>query len=196
MGQITTTRNLVAIKVVRHAGQSPASRLFTQSFIQVQIKENIKAPRHWTLCGEFTGDGLIPRTSNAENVSSWWRHHVNYWFLWGESLRTPLKSRFGGALVMFLLSACCANGRVFCDLRRLYAHVRHFNEFCLYRVEREVTRDVNIKGIFMPKDSLIGINITGCHMNPDVWPEPEVFNPDRYVVSYTANFIHPILNLH
>ena len=34
----------------------PASRLFTQSFIQTQIKENIKAPRHWPLRGEFTGD--------------------------------------------------------------------------------------------------------------------------------------------
>ena len=41
--------------------KSPASRLFTnrlftQPFIQAQIKENIKAPRHWPLCGEFTGD--------------------------------------------------------------------------------------------------------------------------------------------
>ena len=27
--------------------KSPASRLFTQAFIQEQIKENIKAPRHW-----------------------------------------------------------------------------------------------------------------------------------------------------
>ena len=26
--------------------------MFTQSFIQTQIKENIKAPRHWPLCGE------------------------------------------------------------------------------------------------------------------------------------------------
>ena len=25
-------------------------------------KENIKAPRHWPLCGEFMGDRLIPRT--------------------------------------------------------------------------------------------------------------------------------------
>ena len=33
--------------------KSPASRLFTQSFIQVQIKEYIKAPRHWPLYGEF-----------------------------------------------------------------------------------------------------------------------------------------------
>ena len=32
---------------------SPASRLFTQSFIQADITENIKAPRHWPLCGDF-----------------------------------------------------------------------------------------------------------------------------------------------
>ena len=29
--------------------KSPASRLFNQPFIQVQIKGNIKAPRHWPL---------------------------------------------------------------------------------------------------------------------------------------------------
>ena len=47
-------------------------------FIQTQIKENIKAPRHWPLCGEFTGTGEFPaqRVSYAENVSIWWRHHV------------------------------------------------------------------------------------------------------------------------
>ena len=57
--------------------KSPASRLFTQSFIQTQIKENIKAPRHWPLCGEFTGTGEFPAqmASYAENVSIWWRHH-------------------------------------------------------------------------------------------------------------------------
>ena len=41
--------------------KSPASPLFTQSFIQAQIKENIKALRHWPLCEEFTGDWWIPR---------------------------------------------------------------------------------------------------------------------------------------
>ena len=25
------------------------------------FKENIKAPRHWPLCGEFTGDWWIPQ---------------------------------------------------------------------------------------------------------------------------------------
>ena len=40
----------------------------TQTFIQVQVKENIKAPRHWSLCGEFIGDRWIPAqmVSNAE----------------------------------------------------------------------------------------------------------------------------------
>ena len=28
----------------------------------MQLKENIKAPRHWPLCGEFTGDRWMPRT--------------------------------------------------------------------------------------------------------------------------------------
>ena len=42
--------------------KSPASRLFTEPFIPVQIKENIKAPRHWYLWGESIGDRWIPRT--------------------------------------------------------------------------------------------------------------------------------------
>ena len=41
-------------------------------------QRNIKAPRHWPLCGEFTGTGEFPaqRASYAENGSIWWRHHV------------------------------------------------------------------------------------------------------------------------
>ena len=48
---------------VRLRPKSPALPLFTQPFIQAQIKENIKAPCHWPLCGEFTGDRWIPRTN-------------------------------------------------------------------------------------------------------------------------------------
>ena len=55
------------------ASQITSCRLFTQPFMQAPVKVNIKASRHWPLWGEFT----IPaqRTSNAENVSIWWRHH-------------------------------------------------------------------------------------------------------------------------
>ena len=39
--------------------------------MQMQIKENLKAPRHWSLCGKFTGRRWIPaqKTSNPENGS-------------------------------------------------------------------------------------------------------------------------------
>ena len=43
--------------------KSPASRLFTQPFIQMQINDNIKAHRYWPLCREFTGDRWIPCTN-------------------------------------------------------------------------------------------------------------------------------------
>ena len=50
----------------------------TQSFIQAQIKENIKAPRHWPFAGNSPVAVEFPTqmASNAENVSIWWRHHA------------------------------------------------------------------------------------------------------------------------
>ena len=55
------------------ASQITSLTVFTQSFIRAQIKENIKAPRHWPVCGEVTGTGEFPAqwASNAENVSIW-----------------------------------------------------------------------------------------------------------------------------
>ena len=38
-------------------------------FIQTQIKENITAPRHCPLRGEFTGEFPAQMASNAENAS-------------------------------------------------------------------------------------------------------------------------------
>ena len=66
---------------------APASRLYTRSFVQTQIKENIKAPRRWPLCVEITGTGEFPTqmASDAENVSIWWRHHVMAYCLMASS---------------------------------------------------------------------------------------------------------------
>ena len=44
------------------ASQITSLTIVTQPLIQAQIKENTKAPRHWPLWGEFTGDRRIPRT--------------------------------------------------------------------------------------------------------------------------------------
>ena len=63
---------------VRLRPKSPTSRLFTQPFVQAHIKENIKAPHRWPVWGvpPVTGGFPTQRTSNVENVSIWWRHHV------------------------------------------------------------------------------------------------------------------------
>ena len=62
---------------VRWRLRSPASRLFAHTFVQTHVKENIKAPRHWPLWWDSTGDRWFPLTvSEAVNVSIWWRHHV------------------------------------------------------------------------------------------------------------------------
>ena len=44
--------------------KSPASRLFIQLLIQAEIKENFKAPRHWSLWREFTSDRWISHTKD------------------------------------------------------------------------------------------------------------------------------------
>ena len=57
--------------------KSPASRLFTQPFVQTQIKK-IPATRHWGFCewnSPLTSEFSTQRASDAENVSIWWRHH-------------------------------------------------------------------------------------------------------------------------
>ena len=61
--------------------KSPASPLFVQLLVQMQIKENTKAPHHWPLCGEFTGEFPAQKASNAENVSIWWRYHDDDYIL-------------------------------------------------------------------------------------------------------------------
>ena len=53
--------------------KSPASQMFIQPFVQPKIKEDIKAPPHWPVTGEFPAQ----RASNTEHFSIWWRHHAN-----------------------------------------------------------------------------------------------------------------------
>ena len=41
-----------------------ASQIANVSFVQTQIKENIKAPRHWSLWGVLNRGRWIPRTKD------------------------------------------------------------------------------------------------------------------------------------
>ena len=84
--------------------KSPASPLFTQPFIQEQIKENIKAPRHLRL----------QMASNAENASIWWRHHGHYISIaWGKSV-PPSLCRFWSLIFFDLINYIPQNRCMFC----------------------------------------------------------------------------------
>ena len=60
--------------------KSPAFGLFSQLFVQAEIKEHIKAPVYWLCEGNppvTVTSGFPSQTvSDAENVSIRWRHHV------------------------------------------------------------------------------------------------------------------------
>ena len=61
------------------ASQITSLTIVYSTVIQAPIKENIKAPRHWPLCGTSPGpvNSTTQRAGNAENVSIWWRHHAS-----------------------------------------------------------------------------------------------------------------------
>ena len=50
---------------------STPEQTFTQPFIQVLIKDNIKVPCHWPLCA---GNSPVTGEFPAEKISIWWRH--------------------------------------------------------------------------------------------------------------------------
>ena len=93
MGQITATRNLVAIKVVRHAGQllwrcngrngvsnhQPHDCLLNRLF-RHRSKKTSKLRVNGLCAGNspVTGEFLAQMAITAENVSISWRHHDWY----------------------------------------------------------------------------------------------------------------------
>uniref|UniRef100_A0AAQ5ZFB1 unspecific monooxygenase n=1 Tax=Amphiprion ocellaris TaxID=80972 RepID=A0AAQ5ZFB1_AMPOC len=48
------------------------------------------------------------------------------------------------------------------------------------RTERVTKETVKINGITIPKDMAVLIPIYALHRDPELWPEPEEFNPDRF----------------
>ena len=97
-------------QILRYRQNHCYTFLASQAFMHALTKENIKAPRHWPLWGEFTGTGEFPaqKASNAENVSIWWRHRefpqtldTNhcYTFLNFGMFASPLDSQHRAAVV-------------------------------------------------------------------------------------------------
>ena len=62
---------------------------------------------------------------------------------------------------------------------------------CLcFRSDRIVGEDVTICGVPFKKGSIVWLPIYALHNDPDVWPEPQKFDPERLV-----KFPHPYILL-
>ena len=60
------------------ASQITSLTIVYSTVFQAQTKENIKAPRHWPLWGEFTGDRWFPRTKGQQS-GKWFHLMTSSW---------------------------------------------------------------------------------------------------------------------
>ncbi|RDD39444.1 Cytochrome P450 3A13, partial [Trichoplax sp. H2] len=49
-----------------------------------------------------------------------------------------------------------------------------------YFVNREAKEDITINGLLIPKDIMVCFPIYGIHHNPELWPKPNEFIPERF----------------
>ncbi len=52
---------------------------------------------------------------------------------------------------------------------------------CLLRVGRKSKSDYDYNGITIPKNANVYVPIVLIHMDPENWPEPDKFDPLRYI---------------
>lgn len=60
---------------------------------------------------------------------------------------------------------------------RMHSPVTHLSRMCSESVEVDMPKD---KKLFFKKGSIVYIPIVSIHMDPEYYPEPNKFNPDRF----------------
>ncbi len=56
----------------------------------------------------------------------------------------------------------------------------HSNIHLLVRFDRVASQDYHLGNYHIPKGTLINVPVYPIHHDPDVWPDPEKFIPERY----------------
>ena len=61
--------------------------------------------------------------------------------------------------------------------------------FITLRVDRVAKEDAVVEGVRIPKGAVVVVPLYALHHDPETWPDPEKFNPDRLVNSVRYNHI-------
>ena len=90
--------------------------------------------------------------------------------------------------------AMCACMCYICTLMSMFMYM-HVNTSVLFlhfnpcRTSRQCSKDVVVKGVTIPKGTVIAFPIYYLHHNPELWQDPEKFDPERYD-TYVYNTVH------
>lgn len=57
----------------------------------------------------------------------------------------------------------------------------------VYFISRVTAEDVQLTSYLIPSETTIHLNIYGLHRDPNFWPDPEIFNPDRFLPDNIRN---------
>ncbi|XP_025268732.1 cytochrome P450 4C1-like [Camponotus floridanus] len=85
----------------------------------------------------------------------------------------------GGKLNMRSLQNLSYLDRCLKEALRLYPSV--------HLIERKLTDDVKLQSYVVPAGTIIRLNIYAVHRDPNFWPNPEVFDPDRFLPEKIEN---------
>ena len=61
------------------------------------------------------------------------------------------------------------------------------------RISRLSKKDAKINGVFIPQNTKVVVSLFVLHQDPEYWPEPEKFCPERYDDSVNVNTLRIIL---
>ncbi|KAL6420612.1 hypothetical protein ACFW04_014644 [Cataglyphis niger] len=85
----------------------------------------------------------------------------------------------GGKLTMKLLQNLSYLERCLKEALRLYPSV--------FSILRNIKEDVKLHSYDIPAGTMIYLNIYAVHRDPNFWPNPEVFDPDRFLPERIQN---------
>ncbi|KAH9515376.1 Cytochrome P450 3A8 [Bulinus truncatus] len=61
-------------------------------------------------------------------------------------------------------------------------------------INRKCVEDVDIQGVHIPKDMIVGVPVYAVHTDPEIYPDPDKFDPERFTPENKASR-HPCAHL-